>query len=610
MTTPRSAVPKENCWNLSSFYSSDNAWEKAFSEAFPKEADPRWPELAEFRGRLAEGAQTVKKALTTLFSHQRSIDRLLTYAHLRHDEEITENAAKTRYQKMQGIAHAFAEQSSWFEPELLSLPKETLDALLADDRLKEFRFHLEKIARMKPHTLSTEKEHLMALSAKALQAPTRAFCAMNDADFSFGTAADTMGKEKPLTHATYALYLRDKDRTLRENAFKRYHAQFENYENTLAELLQGKTQAHLFEAKARGYNSCVEAALFPHQIPVNVYRALIAAVNENLDALHDYISLRKELLGLEEMRLYDLYVPITPQFDLSMSYEQAEECVIASIAPLGETYQGILRKGFQNEGWVDRFENKNKRSGGYSSGCYDSAPYILMNYKNIIRDVFTLAHEAGHSMHSYLTRSNQPYHYGNYSIFLAEVASTFNEDLLTKFLLKRAGSKQEKIFLLNQKVEDIRTTLFRQTLFAEFELFIHECTERNIPLTPQLLKEEYLKLNRKYFGKNIVVDEEIAIEWARIPHFYYNFYVYQYATGISAALALSDRVTQGGTPEREAYLDFLKAGSSRAPIELLQSAGVDMASALPVREAIKKFRGLVADLRAETTDLAINRCNC
>lgn len=318
-----------------------------------------------------------------------------------------------------------------------------------------------------------------------------------------------------------------------------------------------------------------------------------------MDALHRYVDLRKKVLKLKELHLYDMYTPLVSSFEIKMSYKQAEEIVIESVAPLGPEYQNLLRKGFKEQRWVDRYENQNKRSGAYSSGCYDSMPYILMNYKSILRDVYTLAHEAGHSMHSLYTHTHQPYQYGDYPIFLAEVASTFNEELLMQLMLERANSKEERAYLINSKIDDIRGTLFRQTMFAEFELWLHETAENNIPLTPKLIKEQYHSLNRKYYGKSVVIDKEADAEWSRIPHFYYNFYVFQYATGISAALALSERVLKGGNKEREEYLSFLKAGCSKYPIEILKDAGVDMRSPKPVEAAIQKFDSLVKLLDKE-----------
>lgn len=596
MTVSREQVSHSDCWNVEDMYQNFSEWESDFKKHFPDREPPRWPELLQFQGKLEQGPETVKACLESLFNTSRTIEKLYTYAHLRHDENITNDTHKTAYQKMLAIYHQFAQESSWFEPELLALPQETLDSMLSSPELKPYRFHLEKIIRIKDHTLSPENEMLLALSGKALQTAHKAFSAINDADFVFGTVKDKDGNDKEITHANYGLYIREHDRTLRKNAFVHYHGKYLSYENTLAELLSGQTEAHVFNAKARRYKSSLEAALFPKNIDTQVYHALIKAVNNNLDKLHKYFELRKKVMGVDSLHLYDMYVPLTSEVEMEMDFDTAIDAVTESVSPLGGEYQDALRAGLTNQRWCDRYENRNKRSGAYSSGCYDSMPYILMNFKDKLRDVFTLAHEAGHSMHSLLSHQSQPYQYGDYPIFLAEVASTFNEDLLNRLLLKQAQKKEEKIFLINQQIEDIRATLFRQTMFAEFELKIHELAEANTPLTPTLLKKEYMELNKRYFGDITHVDDEIAIEWARIPHFYYNFYVYQYATGISAALALSERVNAGSMEEREAYLSFLKRGCSRYPIELLKIAGVDMTTPAPVEAAIHKFGALVDQL--------------
>ncbi len=596
MTLTRDQVPQADCWNVEALYNNFSEWEQDFNTHFPDKKPPRWPELQQFQGTLSKGPQVVRECLEFLFNTQRTIEKLYVYAHLRHDEDITNDTYKTAYQKMMAIYHQFAQEASWFEPELLALPESALNELLNSDEIAPYKFHLEKIVRIKDHTLSPENEMLLALSGKALQTAHKAFSAINDADFLFGSVKDGKGEDKEITHANYGLYIREHDRVLRENAFRSYHGKYQSYENTLAELLSGQTEAHVFNAKARKYGSSLEAALFPKNIDVQVYHSLIKAVNNNLDALHRYFALRKKVMGVGELHLYDMYVPLTEDVEITMDFDSAIDVVTESVSPLGDAYQTSLRSGLASERWCDRFENRNKRSGAYSSGCYDSMPYILMNFKDKLRDVFTLAHEAGHSMHSLLSHQNQPYHYGDYPIFLAEVASTFNEDLLNRLLLQRADKKEEKIFLINQQIEDIRATLFRQTMFAEFELKIHELAEAGMPLTPTLLKKEYMELNKRYFGESVFVDDEIAIEWARIPHFYYNFYVYQYATGISAALALSERVNAGSMEEREAYLSFLKGGSSRYPIELLKMAGVDMTTPAPVEAAIKKFSARVDEL--------------
>lgn len=604
MAVDRCVVAKEDQWDVDAFFASMDSWEKAFTKASPAVQKPRWPTLDNFKGKLGTGAKILKEALDVQFTLSRELSTLHTYAHLRHDEDIANDLHKTAYNKILALYHDLVEESSWLEPELLALDESVLNKLIEDPVLVDYRFHLEKMIRIKKHMLSSQGEELLAMAAKALQAPSKAFGAINDADFKFGTIHDSSGKEKELTHGLYGLYLRDQDRKLRENAFKKLQGQYLSYENTLCELLNGQVQSHVFNAKARNYSSCLEAALHPKNIDTQVYHALIKAVNDNIGHLHSYVQLREKIMGVGQLHLYDMYVPLISAVDIRMSYKEAEEIVIESVAPLGMEYQDLLKKGFQEQRWVDRYENKNKRSGAYSSGCYDSMPYILMNYKGILRDVFTLAHEAGHSMHSLMSHRHQPYQYGDYPIFLAEVASTFNEDLLMRLMLKQAKSKEERIFLINEKIEDIRGTLFRQTMFAEFELFIHEFAEKNIPLTPKLLNDEYSKLNRRYFGETVAIDDEAAVEWSRIPHFYYNFYVFQYATGISAALALSERVNNGGNKECDEYLSFLKAGCSRYPIEILQSAGVNMRAPEPVAAAIAKFGALVTQLGNELNPIS------
>lgn len=595
MAMKRWETQVENRWNTEVLFPSLEAWRSSFEKARACQAS-KWPEIQRFKGHLHEGKETIKALLTAYFDADRTLGNLYTFAHLKHDEEITDPKNKAAYIEALSLLTEFREATAWIEPELLLLKESDTKALLQSDELKAYRFYLEKIFRLKPHTLSHDEEKLLAMGGKVFLSSYKAFSALNDADLKFGEATDASGKKHEITHGRYALYLRSSDRTLRESAFKTYHRKFKSYENTLAELLSGQVETHVFNARARKFSSSLEAALFPKDVSPLVYQALITTVHEEIDALHRYLDLRKQVLGVDTLHMYDLQVPLTPEFDMKIPYEEAESLVIESVAPLGEEYQSILKKGLKTDRWVDRFENENKRSGAYSSGCYDSMPYILMNYKEIVRDLFTLAHEAGHSMHSYYSRKNQPYHDSDYTIFVAEVASTFNEELLTNMLLARAKTDEEKIFLITQKLEDIRGTLFRQTQFAEFEQKIHHLAENNIPLTPETLSGEYLKLNRFYYGDVSAKDEEIAIEWARIPHFYYNFYVYQYATGISAALSLADGVLSGSKEKREAYLCFLKAGGSLFPIDALKKAGVDMRTGEPVKQAIRRFRKLLTEL--------------
>lgn len=593
MTVERNQVPVEDRWNVEALYSSFEEWEKDLQACGKEGGGLRWPELARFKGKLNASPQELKALLELSFNISRKLSKLYTYAHLKHDEDVAAEEGKNAYIRISALCHDFRQETSWVEPEILTLSPEFLRA----PELKEYFIHLEKIARMKPHTLTAEMEELLALTGKALETAHRAFSAFNNADLKFPQVVDSKGEMKELTHGTYLVYLRGRDRTLRENAFKAIHKSYLAYENTLCELINGEIQSHLSAARARNFATCLDAALFPHQIDTAVYKSLIEAVRSRLPSLHRYLALRKEVMGLKELHLYDLHVPLVSEVDLSMKYEAAEDLVIASVAPLGKEYQAALGSGLKQGRWVDRYENAGKRSGAYSSGCYDSMPYILMNYHSTFSDLMTLSHEAGHSMHSYLSNKNQAYHYSQYPIFVAEVASTFNEELLLRHLFSKVEDKAERSYLVNQEIEDLRNTLFRQTMFAEFELTLHEWAEKGIPLTPALLREEYRRLNHEYFGPNVIVDIEVEGEWARIPHFYYNFYVYQYATGISAAHALVELVMCEGENAQKRYLNFLSSGSSRYPLDLLEAAGVNMREKKPVELAIDHFDQLVEELR-------------
>ncbi len=604
MAIKRTDVNPSDCWDTESLYANLESWKKEFEAVASQGEKPLWPAIAEGRGKLKE---RLKSVYEEILSTGRKIEKLYVWAHLKHDEDIAEDAYQNAFLQISGLYHAFAEEISWFEPELLSLPDSTLQKLLNSRELEPYKFAIEKLIRLKPHTLPAEQAKLVALAGQALDTPQRAFSALNDADLDFGFIEDQKGETHELTHAKYQLFLRDKDRVLRKNAFYAMQNSYKEYENTLSSLIQGQVHAHHFYAHTHHYPSCLSAALYPKNIDTQVYANLIQTTNQNLESIHKYMRLRKKLMGLDELHLYDLATPLCKEPRANIPYQEAVELVIASVAPLGSEYQNILAKGLKENRWVDRFENQNKRSGAYSSGCYDSMPYMLMNYNGTIRDVFTLAHEAGHSMHSYYSNHEQPYHYANYPIFLAEIASTFNEDLLTRYLIDNSATQEEKAYYLNQKIDDLRATFFRQTMFAEFELFIHECAEKHIPLTPNFLKQEYHKLNQKYFGKDVVVDTVSAIEWARIPHFYYNFYVYQYATGISAALDLSNQVHLTGDSSR--YLTFLKGGSHQYPLDLLESAGVDLRGKQPILSAITTFDSMVDELEkllAENVSTSVN----
>jgi oligoendopeptidase F len=598
----RTQVVESDRWNVAALYPSLDEWNKDFNEWKGQDGSVRWPHLTAFKGKLDQEARVLAFLIKNYLELDEHLGRLYTYAHLRHDEDVAQDLYKQAHIKITQLLHTFRQECSWIEPELLQISEEKINQYLQSDELKEYKIFLEKIIRFKPHTLSATEEKLLAAAGLALDASQRAFGAFDNADLKFPKIADESGNLHELSHGTYSTYMRSKDRVLRKNAFQTLHSGFLTYENTLCELINGQVQKHLFIAKARQFSSCLEAALFPYQIEPSVYHNLIATVRKNLPKLHRYMALRKQILGYDELHIYDLSVPLVANVDFSMPYEEAAQLVVESVLPLGENYQKLLRKGFFEDRWVDRYENLRKRSGAYSSGFYKSMPYILMNYHNNFQDVKTLAHEAGHSMHSLFSWKTQPYQDADYPIFVAEVASTFNEELLLAHLVKTTTEKDKKAYFINQEIEDLRNTFFRQVMFAEFELKIHEFAEQGIPLTPNLLKAEYKKLNRDYFGPAITIDDEIAIEWARVPHFYYNFYVYQYATGIAAACSLTKVVSQNG-PEN--YLKFLSSGGSKYPLTLLELTGVDMRKPDAIAALIQRFEELTEELNTLLAEVAL-----
>ncbi|MDE3045157.1 MAG: oligoendopeptidase F [Verrucomicrobiota bacterium] len=595
MPPTRNEIPTDKKWNVEALYSTPHSWTEELAKAKGQETAPRWPELKSFQGRLGD-----PRAMTQFMDRYLSLDRMLTklgtYAHLRLDEDLGNDEFKRNFGLILGLSHDFRLETAWLEPEILSLSDAEVARLMQEPSLKNYRFYFERILTMRPHTLSSDKEELLALAGKALDSSSKAFQALNNVDLQFDPAVDSAGKEHPLTNGTYSTYIHSPDRALRKSTLINLHRGFLSHANTLCELLQGKVQAHAFNAKARQFPNSVTAALFDKKIDPAVIRQLISTVRRGKGMMEDYLALRKKVLQVDAIHAYDLMAPLVHAVDRKMSYEQACETVIASVAPLGADYQANLRKGLLEDRWVDPFENARKRSGAYSSGCYDSMPYILMNFHGTLADTMTLAHEAGHSMHSYLSRKHQPYIYSDYSIFVAEVASTFNEQLLMDHLMEGAKTKEEKAYLISDQIDRIRGTLFRQTLFAEFELKIHELAEQGQPLTPSLLNQIYATLLRDYYGSQFAIDPEIEVEWARIPHFYSNFYVYQYATGVSAAMALHSQVTKS-TKARDKYLAFLSSGGSKYPLDLLKEAGVDMTTASPVEAALKRFEYLLGELK-------------
>jgi oligoendopeptidase F len=591
MQQTRAERPMLETWNLDPLYAGWTAWEQALHQ-LEQQREQGWPTVRQpaVDGWTPAGVKTLLNAYMDI---SRALAKLYCFAHLRHDEDLSAAGPKGAYERSQIISTQFAEATSWLEPSLLNLPEEQWKNLVTSPELQPFQFWFEKLALQRPHILSASEERLMAMVSLPLSGASRAFSALHNVDFDYGEIFDGQGQKRPLTPGLFGVYLRDSDRQLRANAFQRVYDVLGGHIHTLNELLSTEMQAQVFQAKARHYQDVLESALQPQKIPTQVYSELIRVVTESLPLLHRYMELRKEVLGVDALQPYDLYVPLVPELQLEIPYSQAVDWVVESVSPLGQEYQEAVREGLTTGRWVDPFENKGKRSGAYSSGCYDSNPYILMNYRGTLSDVFTLAHEVGHSMHSWLANRNNTYWDSRYPIFVAEVASTFNEQLLFDLLLKKLTSPAQQLYLINQKLEEIRTTLYRQTQFAEFEWWMHQQVEQGNPLTSQSMDAAYGALNSTYYGPALSDIPTIHREWARIPHFYYGYYVYQYATGLSSAIALHDHVLKGGESARLHYLEFLKAGGSQFPLELLEKAGVSLRDGGAVKDALEHFEVLL-----------------
>lgn len=592
MALCRDTVCEKDRWDIQKMYPTIEDWHKKLKWVNESE---NWKLLLLYKNKLNESSDFVKLTLSTFFDLNRSLENLAVFAHLLLDEDLSNDTAKEAYGLGQFSYYNLSEKASWIEPELLQLPEEKLEEYINDPSLSDYKFYLEKLSRYKPYTLSIQEEELIARVEQTFQSAYKTFSTLENADLTFENITDSNGKSLELTHGKYSSYMREPDRELRKNAFKTYHKKFLEFENTFCELLQGQIKNHDFIAKTRKFSSCLQAALYPNQVDVNVYHNLIKAVRDNIKTLHKFVSFKKRVLKLDTFSPYDIYAPLVSGVDFKMDLEKAKKTVIDSVAPLGNEYQTILKKGIFEDRWVDFLETRKKRSGAYSSGCYDSMPYILMNYYDSLNDVTTLAHEAGHSMHSYLSNHNLPYQYSQYPIFVAEVASTYNEQLLHGYLSNNIKDEKQRAYLIADALDRIQATFFRQTLFAEFELKIHELVESQTPLTPSLLKKIYHQLYEDYYGEDMELDELIDIEWARVPHFYYNFYVYQYATGISAAVYLYD-LCQKDKNHCQQYLKFLKSGGSRYPLDLLRQAGVDLTKPDAVQALISHFDHLIDQL--------------
>lgn len=587
----RAEVPLEHTWDLSSLFADDEAWERAFSQW-----QAQFAEYDRFRGQLGRDASTLADCLRWDSSVDRMSERLGAYAYLKAAEDLTNNT----YQRMLGryraaVAQA-GERSSFIRPEILAIPPSRMKRFLQDPVLAPYRLLLERLLRYRPYTLSEKEERLLAMQADMASAVPRSFRQLHDADMKFGFVRDERGRRVELTNSTFMQLLQSPNRDVRRTAFHQYYSQFVAHKHVLASLLYGSIQSDVYYAKVRGYSSALAQALFADDIPLSVYDQLIAAVREHLPALHQYYELRRRVMRLKKIHHYDTYAPLLAKWQRSLNWDQAVETVLEAVGPLGDEYVRVLRDGLTNR-WCDRYPNQGKQSGAFSYGTYDGHPYILMNYKaGVFDEVFTLAHEAGHSMHSYYSARYQPYEYYQYSIFVAEVASIFNEELLYHHLTLRAESDEERAYLISRQLDAIRATIYRQTMFAEFEKITHSLVESGEPLTEETFTKIYWELLETYFGPQFALDEELALECFRIPHFYRAFYVYKYATGMSAAIALSQRVLHGGAAERDAYLGFLRAGCTKFPLELLRDAGVDMATGQPVHAALRHFEELLEKL--------------
>jgi oligoendopeptidase F len=592
----RDEVSVEYQWDLTGLYSFDGVWNTELTEL-----KAEIEKYTSFTGTLGSSALKLKECLEFDMNFSRKLEKLYTFSHLKNDEDKTNSLYQENFEKVMILVNEASRASSFIQSEIMSIPSDTMRAFLADKDLEFYRFHLEQILRYRDHTLSEKEEALLAASGEMGRGMRDVFDMLDNADLQFGETEDEDGETVALTHGNFQSLLQSYDRRVREDAFNTYYKAYESHQYTYSTLLAGSIKKDLFYSRAKNFSNYRAKALFSENIPVEVYDNLLDSVHQNLDPLYKYFDLRKRLLELDELHMYDCNVPLVKDMKWHMPFEQAAEEIKSALKPLGKEYVEQLGRGLSVDRWTDRYENKGKRSGAYSSGCYDSNPFILMNYReDNINSAYTLAHEAGHSMHSFYSRKHQPYLYSDYTIFVAEVASTFNEALLTRHFLSQDIVPDMRIYLLCREIDSFRGTLYRQTMFAEFEHQVYKAMEGNEPLTLESFKNTYKSLLKLYFGPGVVLDDCLSLECFRIPHFYFSFYVYKYATGISAAYALTDRVISGGETELNDYLGFLKSGGSKYPIDLLKSAGVDMLSPEPVKIALATFSALVDELEQLT----------
>ncbi len=589
----RADVPKEHQWKLEDLFADQKAWDASFAEL--KNLLKR---TADYQGKLTNAA-SIKECFELEDEISYHAERLYVYAHMHHDEDTANPTYQALTAKAKKLNVEAGEALSFITPEILSLSEAELDKLIDDPSLKEFKFTLTEMKREKAHVLSKTEEALLAQVGNLSSAPQTIFGMLNNADMKFPKIKNEDGKDVELTHGNYIQFLESPNREVRERAFKAVYETYGKQKNTIAATLSANVNKNIFYSRVRKYPSVLEMALYGDNIPKEVYTNLIDTIHESLPLLHRYMELRKKLLGVDELHMYDLFAPLVEEYKWDITYEEAKQMTKEGLTPLGEDYLSSLQAGYDN-GWIDVYENENKRTGAYSWGAYGTHPYVLLNHKDNLNSMFTLAHEMGHALHSYYSDNALKYRDAQYTIFLAEVASTTNEALLMDYLLKNAKDPKQKMYLLTYYADQFRTTVFRQTMFAEFEKIVHERAESGESLTPQDLSDIYYELNVKYHGKGMQVDKEIGMEWARIPHFYNSFYVYKYATGFSAATSFSKQILEEGQPAVDRYLCFLKSGGSDYSINILKKAGVDMSSPEPIREAMSVFEDIISQMEQLT----------
>ncbi|GIO37194.1 oligoendopeptidase F [Paenibacillus antibioticophila] len=589
----RSEAKTENTWKLEDIYPDQKAWDQAYNEI--KELKEK---VADYEGKLTD-ADKIKSVFELEDTISEKLERLYVYAHLSHDQDTTNPTYQALSQKAKKLNVEIGEALSFITPEILTLPEQELDALIESPTLAGYKFTLQEIKREKAHVLSKTEEALLAQVGNLSQAPQHIFGMINNADIKFPKIQDENGNEVELTHGSYIQFLENPNREVRRRAFKAVYETYAKQKNTIAATLNANVNKNMFYSKVRKYPSVLEMYLYGDNIPKDVYTNLIDTIHESLPLLHRYMNLRKKLLGVDELHMYDLFAPLVEEYKWDITYDEAKQMVLDGLKPLGDNYLGVLKDSFENR-WIDVYENEGKRTGAYSWGAYGTHPFVLLNHKDNLNSMFTLAHEMGHALHSYFSDEALAYRDAQYTIFLAEVASTTNEALLMDYLLKKSTDPKQKMYLLTYYADQFRTTVFRQTMFAEFEKIVHERAESGESLTPQDLSKIYYDLNVKYHGEGMHVDQDIEMEWARIPHFYTSFYVYKYATGFSAATSFSKQILEEGQPAVDRYLGFLKSGGSDYSINILSKAGVDMSSPQPIREAMSVFEQIIEQMEQLT----------